>query len=72
MVALIEQHTCKEAENILDKALRALYKTDNFTGIIRLSFSEKDWLGYLLECDFLDKNDINVIMFYTGIRGVIT
>lgn len=51
--------------NIYNKAIRAWKNLDNFTGIIRLTFEEKDWLAYLLESDFIDDKDKEVITFYT-------
>lgn len=51
--------------NIYNKAVRAWKNLNNFTGIIRLTFEEKDWLSYLLESDFIDDEDKEVINFYT-------
>lgn len=34
--------------SICSKAIKAYNKEDNFTGIIRLTFLEKDFLGYVL------------------------
>lgn len=50
--------------SICNKARKAYNKVNNFTGIIRLSFSEKDWLGYLLESDMLSDEDREVIQYY--------
>ena len=61
---LTEQHECKEGQNICAKALNAYNKQDNFTGIIRLTTTEKDWLAYMLECGFLNTEDIECIRFY--------
>ena len=55
-----------EGRNICDKALRAYNKTENFTGIIRLSLLEKDFLGYMLDSDMNSEEDIEVIKFYMG------
>lgn len=52
------------ANSIYHKALNAYNKTNLFTGIIRLTFTEKDWLGYLLESDMLDEDDKAVIKYY--------
>ena len=65
---LTEQYECEEAKNICKKALKAYNKTEGFTGIIRLTFSEKDWLAYMLENDFLDSEDIETIKFYCKIK----
>ena len=65
---MTENHEEGHGRDICDKAWRAYNKTDNFTGIIRLTFSEKDWLGYKLEDQYLDEEDREVIRFYTGIK----
>ena len=62
---MVEQNDCKEGRSICKKALRAYDKMNNFTGIIRLTFLEKDWLSYKLEDDFLDDEDREVIEFYS-------
>lgn len=49
--------------SIYKKALRA-EDAQNFTGIIRLTPAEKDWLEYLLENDMLTDYDVEVINFY--------
>lgn len=61
---LVEQHDCEESNSICRKAIRAYNNRDNFTGIIRLSPLEKDWLSYFLESDMYDKEDIECINFY--------
>lgn len=53
-----------EGLSICKKALRAENK-EIFTGIIRLTNTEKDFLGYCLESDFLDEEEKEVIKFYT-------
>ena len=66
--ALTEQHDCPTGRSICRKALAAYDKLNDFTGIIRLTFQEKDWLSYMLESDFLDDEDIEVIKFYSGMH----
>lgn len=62
---LTEQHECAEGRSICRKALQAYNKLDDFTGIIRLTFLEKDWLAYMLEDDrYLDDDDREAIRFY--------
>lgn len=61
---LTEQHECEEGKSICKKALKAYNKLDGFTGIIRLTFSEKDWLAYMLEDEFIDDEDRECIEFY--------
>jgi len=61
---LTEGYTEGEGRSICQKALRAYNKTDNFTGIIRLTLAEKDFLGYMLESDMLDDEDIETIEYY--------
>lgn len=53
-----------EGQSICKKALRA-YDKEQFTGIIRLTTTEKDFLGYKLEDDMIDDEDREVIRFYT-------
>lgn len=66
---LTEQHENEEGKNICKKAIKAYNKQDNFTGIIRLTFSEKDWLSYMLESDFIDREEEETIKFYIGFEG---
>lgn len=61
---LTEGYEEGEGVNICKKALRA-YDKESFTGIIRLTFTEKDFLGYLLEDEMLDEADREAIRFYT-------
>lgn len=49
--------------DICDKALRAYNKVENFTGIIRLTGIEKDFLAYILE-GRTDEEDVETIQFY--------
>lgn len=44
---LTEGYTEGEGYSICQKAIRAYNKRDNFTGIIRLTLTEKDFLGYM-------------------------
>lgn len=70
LIVLVEGYDDGEGKSIYDKALRAYEKYDNFTGVIRLSNSEKDWLSYLLECDMISEKERKVIKYYTnGERG---
>lgn len=50
--------------DICNKALRAYDKVDDFTGVIRLNSSEKDFIGYMLESDMLDDEDKQVLNYY--------
>ena len=50
--------------NIFKKAVKAYNKTHDFTGIIRLTSTEKEFLGYMLESDFNSEEDIEVLNFY--------
>lgn len=65
---LTEQHDCPEGRSITNKALRAYNKLDGFTGIIRLTNLEKDWLGYMLESDILDDEDRECINYYIRMK----
>ena len=53
-----------EGLNICKKALKAYNKTDNFTGIIRLTILEKDFLSSKLEDEFIDNEELETIKFY--------
>lgn len=61
---LVEQNESDVAQSICKKALRAYNNTSNFTGIIRLSQRETDWLSYLLESDMLTDKSRDVVNFY--------
>lgn len=65
---LTEQHECEEGRSICRKALQAYNKLNGFTGIIRLTFLEKNWLSYMLESDFLDDEDRECIEYYCKIK----
>ena len=65
---LTEQHEEGEGRSICAKAWKAYNKTKGFTGIIRLTTLEKDWLSYKLESDMLDEEDIECIKFYCKIK----
>lgn len=54
-------------EPIFRKAVKAL-NANPFTGIIHLSFAERDALGYLLENDMLTAADIAVLKYYLKIK----
>lgn len=61
---LTEGYEDGEGKSICDKALKAYDKTDNFTGIIRLTFLEKEFLSYRLEDNMNTQKDIETIMYY--------
>ncbi len=61
---LTEGYEDGEGKSICEKAVKAYNKKDNFTGIIRLTVLEKDFLGYMLENEFNTDKDIEVIRFY--------
>jgi len=50
---------------ICEKALRAYNKLEGFTGIIRLTYTEKEFLDYMLEDKYLDDVERKVIRLYT-------
>ena len=62
---MTEGYEYGEGLSIYNKALRAYNKVDNFTGIIRLTILEKDFIGYMRERSFLTDEEIEVINFYT-------
>lgn len=49
--------------SIYKKAVKAA-NAEHFTGIIRLTFTEKDFLGYRLEDEWLSDYQKSVISFY--------
>lgn len=54
---------------ICEKALRAYDKNEGFTGIIRLTAIEKDFLDYIYnENPFLTDWEIEALEYYLGIR----
>lgn len=61
---ITEQHETENAVSICKKAVNAYDKKDNFTGIIKLTFLEKDFLRYLLENDYINEEEKEVINFY--------
>lgn len=61
---LTEGYEDGEGANICKKAWRAYNQLNGFTGIIRLTILEKDFLGYMLESDMLDDEDREVINYY--------
>lgn len=50
---------------ICKKALRAYNKLNGFTGIIRLTQVEKEFLDYMLEDNYIDDEEREVIKYYT-------
>lgn len=54
-----------EGLKICKKALRAYNKVKGFTGIIRLTTTEKDFIGCMRERSFLTDEEKEVINFYT-------
>lgn len=64
LIAILEGYEEGVGVSIYNKILNAFNKTINFTGIIRLSNVEKDFLSYQFENDMLTDKDIEVITFY--------
>ena len=62
---MTEGYDAGEGLKIHDKALRAYNKLNNFTGIIRLTVLEKDFMSYMRERSFLTDEEIELINFYT-------
>lgn len=62
---LTEGFTEGVGRGICEKTLRAYNKLEGFTGIIRLTQVEKEFLDYMLEDNCLDDEDREVIKFYT-------
>ena len=72
LMVLLEENENKYGRNIYEKALKAYNKTEGFTGIIHLTFSEKDWLSYHLENSCITDKQIEIIKFYCRIKEVKT
>lgn len=62
---MTEGYESGEGLNIYNKAIRAYNKVNNFTGIIRLTLLEKDFIGYMRERSFLTDEEKDLINFYT-------
>ncbi len=62
---MTEQCECVAGKSICQKALKAYNKTENFTGIIRLTQFEKEWLWYMTEGTSINEKRRKVIEFYT-------
>lgn len=60
---LTEGYEYGTGKEICKKVIRAYNKEENFTGIIRLNLTEKNFLGYCLENDRTEK-EIETIKFY--------
>lgn len=65
---LTEGYEEGEGYNIYQKAFRAENKsTEEFTGIIRFTATEKDFLGYILsDNEYLDEYEKEILRFYIG------
>ena len=61
---LTEGYEFGEGESICKKALRAYNKMNGFTGIIRLTAIEKDFLRYMVENSCISDEEIEVVNFY--------
>lgn len=65
LIANVEGYESGTGLSIYNKAVRAYNKSDNFTGVIHLTFTEKDWLSYLLnDGNMLRPKDVEVINYY--------
>ena len=63
---LTEGYEDGEGLSICKKALKAYNKVDNFTGIIRLTLPEKDFLDLMLhEDEFLSDEEKEVCRYYS-------
>lgn len=65
---LTEGYESGEGSNICRKALKAYNNSNNFTGIIHLTSSEKDFLGYLFE-GMMTEEEKEVVTFYLRQKG---
>ena len=62
---LTENFDDGEGASIAKKAWVAENKSENFTGTIRLTSGEKEFLGYILENEGLTDEDVECIKYYT-------
>lgn len=67
MVHLLEGYTEGEGQEIFRKAVKALSKSEGFTGIIRLNRNQKDFLSYIMhdQLEYLIQSEIDALCFYT-------
>ena len=65
MISLLEGFDIGEYAKLYRRFYNAYITKDNFTGIVRLSSSEKELLGYLWESELLSKSDQEALEFYT-------
>lgn len=63
---LTEGYEEGEGRVICNKAIRAYDKAEDFTGIIRLTSAEKEFLSYCLDSECLNKEEIECLRFYIG------
>lgn len=62
---LTEGYEDGEGLSICKKSVKAFNNTQNFTGIVRLTFLEKEFLAYILdENEYLDDEDKECLRFY--------
>ena len=65
LIVLTEGYDDGEGLKIHDKAVKAYNKVKNFTGIIRLSSIEKEFLSYIFyENKMLCNRDIETLKYY--------
>ena len=65
LIVLTEGYDEGEGLKIHDKAIKAYNKVENFTGIIRLSSIEKEFLSYIFyENKMLCDRDIKTLKYY--------
>lgn len=68
LIVLTEGYQYGHGVTICQKAVKAYYKSNDFTGIIRLNNLEKEFLMYILDNDefgYLDDDDIECLKFYS-------
>lgn len=64
LIVLTEGYETGAGLSIYNKAVNAYNKADNFTGVIRLTPAEKDFLSYKLESEYITAEKIKIIKHY--------
>lgn len=68
LIYWFEGHESGTGHNIWQKAYKAYNKVNDFTGIIRLTKYEKEFISYMLDSKPISKKEIEIIRFYSKIN----
>ena len=65
LIDVVEENESDIAKSILKKAVRAYNKpVKEFTGIIRLTSAEKDFLSYYMECEHISPYCVEAVKHF--------